>query len=133
MIKANPDKLEIVINNILRNAMKYSPEGGAIEVTIRYIRSAAEAKRINGVIPEIHLPSVILSISDSGIGIPEDELDKIFNKLYRVKTQQKKKIPGSGLGLYICRKIMETHGGYIWARNNQDRGSVFHVAFPVSK
>jgi signal transduction histidine kinase len=131
LVKADPDKMEIVVNNLLVNAIKYSPQGGDIEVGIRVVRDEEELRKIYGDTPRIRLPSLLISITDTGVGIPEGELDQIFSKFYRVKTKLTSATPGAGLGLYICKMIVEAHNGRIWARNRLQSGSVFHFSLPL--
>jgi signal transduction histidine kinase len=131
LIKADPEKLEMVINNLIGNAIKYSPQGGDIEVGTRAVRSEAELIKIFGDTPPVILPCIITSVADTGVGIPEAELDRVFNKLYRVKTKLTRTTPGAGLGLYICKVIVEAHRGYIWVRNRPQGGSIFHFSLPL--
>lgn len=131
MVKADPDKIEMVINNLLVNAIKYSPQGGDIEVGARMVRDEEELRKIYGDTPFIKLPCLIISIADNGVGIPESELDQIFGKFYRVKTKLTRTTPGAGLGLYICKMIVEAHNGHIWVRNRPQSGSVFHFSMPL--
>jgi signal transduction histidine kinase len=131
LVKADPEKIELVISNILVNAMKYSPKGGDIEVEIRAVRSEQELRRLFHDAPLVKLPCLITSIADTGIGIPEAELERIFDKFYRVNNKLVHSTPGAGLGLYICKIIVEAHGGHIWARNRLQIGSVFHFSLPL--
>ncbi len=102
-----------VVTNILANAVKYSPEGGEIRMLLR---------RDDG--------NFQLSVADQGIGIPEDELDRVFEKFHQ--SSRSREIPGgTGLGLAICREIVELHHGRIWAENNSDVGSSIHVELPT--
>jgi signal transduction histidine kinase len=133
LVTADPEKLELVINNLLVNAIKYSPHGGAIEIGIKLVRSEPELRSLFGDAPPVKLPCLIVSVADNGVGIPEAELNKIFEKFYRVKNKLTGITPGAGLGLYICKIIMEAHGGRIWARNNLQGGSVFHFSLPLEK
>jgi two-component system sensor histidine kinase KdpD len=103
-IKIDSTLIEQVIINLLDNAFKYSPEGSQVT-----IRSYAESNRL------------YFMIEDEGIGISSEELDSIFTKFYRSKNA--KTLRGSGLGLSICRGIIEAHGGKIWASHKQDIGS----------
>jgi signal transduction histidine kinase len=131
LVKADPEKIELVISNILVNAMKYSPKGGDIEVEIRAVRSEQELRRLFSDAPVLKLPCLIMSIADTGIGIPEAELERIFEKFYRVNNKLTNISPGAGLGLYICKIIVEAHHGRIWARNRLQIGSVFHFSLPL--
>ncbi len=131
LVKADPEKIEMVINNLLVNAIKYSPQGGDIEVETRMVRTEQELRRMFGDAPLVKLPCLIMSIADTGVGIPGAELDQIFEKFYRVKNKLTQTTPGAGLGLYICKIIVEAHGGHIWARNRLQSGSVFHFSLPL--
>jgi signal transduction histidine kinase len=131
LVKADPEKIEMVINNLLVNAIKYSPLGGDIEVGVRVVRDEEELRKIYGDTPLLRLPCLIISVADTGVGIPEGDLDQIFIKFYRVKTKLTRTTPGAGLGLYICKIIVEAHGGHIWARNRLQSGSVFHFSLPL--
>jgi signal transduction histidine kinase len=133
LIKADPDKIELVINNLLANAVKYSPKGGDIDIEFKIVRNKQELKTLFGETPAIKLPCIVTSIADTGVGIPEAELEHIFEKFYRVKSNLTKTTPGVGLGLYICKVIVEAHGGHIWARNRANSGSVFLFSLPLGQ
>ena len=128
------EKIAQVVNNLLTNAIKYSPEGGDIEVEVRLFRSDLELDRILGDarLANLKVPCLVVSIADSGIGIPEEELDRIFDKFYRVNNKLTRTVPGVGLGLYICKILVEAHNGHIWARNRLTGGSIFSFSLPVS-
>lgn len=106
---ADPDEISRVVMNLLSNAFKYSPRG----TTVR-LRAWAEGD-------EVHV-----TVSDQGRGLPPDQLERIFEKFYRVPGQDAPE-RGSGLGLFICKRIVEAHGGRIWAESAPGRGSTFHV------
>jgi signal transduction histidine kinase len=133
LVTADPEKLEMVINNLLVNAIKYSPQGGDIEIDIKMVRNEAELKSMFGDANRLKLPCLIASVADTGIGLPEDELEQIFDKFYRVNNKLAPVTPGAGLGLYICKIIIEAHGGRIWARNKLQGGSVFHFSLPLER
>lgn len=105
-----------VLTNLLTNAIKYSPEGGAIKVRLE--RQSGRA---------------ILSVQDNGIGIPKEQHKKIFEKLYQVTDPKEKTFPGLGLGLYITKEIIRRHKGRIWVESEKDKGSTFFVSLPVNK
>jgi signal transduction histidine kinase len=113
------------------NAIKYSPQGGDIEVGVRVIRDELELRKIYDDTPPVSLPCLIVSVADTGVGIPEGELNKVFDKFYRVKTKLTRTTPGAGLGLYICKIIVEAHNGQIWVRNRPQTGSIFHFSLPL--
>jgi signal transduction histidine kinase len=131
LVTADPEKIELVINNLLVNAIKYSPQGGDIEIETRMVRTEQELRRMFGDAPLVRLPCLITSIADTGVGIPGAELDQIFEKFYRVKNKLTQTTPGAGLGLHICKIIVKAHGGHIWARNRLQGGSVFHFSLPL--
>jgi len=123
-VKADPEKLMQVVTNLLGNAIKYSPDGGDIDVELRVIQTEDELKKFYPDAPAIETPCAIISVSDNGIGLPEEDLENIFEKFYRASTKLTRAVPGAGLGLYICRYIIEAHGGVIWARNRLQGGSM---------
>lgn len=114
LVYADKDKIEQVLHNLLSNAVKYSPSGSKISIVI-----------------EVETNEVIVSISDQGIGIPPEEIEKVFDKYYRTQQTQKKKIGGKGLGLYITKKIVELHGGRIWVKSELNKGTTFYFSIPL--
>jgi signal transduction histidine kinase len=113
-VLGDPDELGRVLTNLLSNAFKYSPRGGTV-------RLAAWPEGA-----QVHL-----AISDQGIGLAPEHLERVFEKYYRVPGQEGDQRTGSGLGLFICKRIVEAHGGRIWADSTPGRGSTFHVALPL--
>ncbi len=113
--KVVADRLRIgqVVGNILDNAVKYSPQGGQVTIQLQEFE-------------EDYLVSVI----DQGIGINPEYLDHIFERFYRVRNTTNRQYSGIGLGLYVTKAIVESHGGRIWHTNNQGRGSTFHFTLP---
>jgi signal transduction histidine kinase len=108
-------RIEQVLSNLLTNAIKYSPRGGPIEVRVQ----------------EKHeLQEVLISIRDSGIGIPASEQAQIFSRFTRAKNAYESGITGTGLGLYLCRELIELHGGQIWFESVEDVGSTFFLTLP---
>ena len=115
IIKADTVRLGQVLNNLVSNAIKYSPAGGT--VTLR----ARERGR----------SQVLLEVIDEGLGIPADQLGRLFQKFERVRGPDHMKIPGTGLGLYICKRIVEGHRGRIWVESQPGEGSTFAVMLPL--
>jgi signal transduction histidine kinase len=113
-LSADSDRLTQVCTNLLTNAIKYSPDGGSIEL---------RTKR------EDH--AVILTIRDHGIGIPADQLEKIFERYSRIETAETQNIQGTGLGLPIVRQIVQLYQGRVWATSGSGEGSTFHVQLPL--
>jgi len=132
-VNINQQKMEQVITNLLSNAIKYSPEVSDIEIDINQVRNQSEMENLFGSAPNIGVPCLIVSVSDSGIGIPETELERIFDRSYRLDNSITCKTHGFGFGLYICKVIVEAHGGRIWARNRAQRGSTFYFSLPLEQ
>lgn len=112
-VEADKDKLTQVFDNIINNAMKYSPNGGTI--TVRLL--------------ETH-NSAIVSISDQGLGIPKKDLNKVFDRFYRVDKARSRQMGGTGLGLAISKEVIRQHNGRIWVESEEGKGSTFYVALP---
>ena len=113
-VQADPRRLEQVLQNLLDNAIKYSPNGGRITVT--------------GKIEDHYIQ---INVADEGPGIPESEFKKIFEPFYRIPAPATQQIRGAGLGLTICRAIIEAHRGIIWAESVPGKGSVFSFTLPL--
>lgn len=109
-------QLELVMDNLLGNAIKYSPMGKTITVKVEKRSSEVEVR-----------------VRDEGVGIAVQHLPKVFDKFYRVEGGLSKRTPGSGLGLYICRNIVEAHGGRIWAESVLGEGSTFAFVLPLTQ
>jgi len=103
-----------VFNNLLSNAVKYSPKGGEI--------------RVGGWQQGSH---VTMYVADQGIGIPDAEQGRLFQRFYRVDSSLRRSTQGAGLGLYLCRSIVEAHGGRIWLRSEAGRGTTVFFTLPV--
>ena len=108
MVLADPDRLSQVMNNLLGNAIKFSPDGGTISV---------RARPVNDLIR--------IEIADQGIGIPADKQDRIFERFYQIDGSSRRRFPGTGLGLAIAKRIVEAHEGKIWVESEQGQGSTF--------
>lgn len=112
-VEIDTDKMTQVIDNIMNNAIKYSPDGGTITVSVRTT--------------DVQL---ILSISDEGLGIPKQDLPKIFDRFYRVDKARSRAQGGTGLGLAIAKEIIKQHHGFIWAKSEYGKGSTFTIVLP---
>lgn len=112
-VDVDQDKITQVIDNIMNNALKYSPEGGTI--TCRLM--------------ETH-NSVVMSITDEGMGIPRKDLSHIFERFYRVDRARARSMGGTGLGLAISKEVLLLHGGRIWATSLENKGSTFFISLP---
>ena len=115
-IEIDTDKMTQVIDNILNNAIKYSPDGGKIKVTMKTTDD-----------------QMILSISDQGLGIPKQDLPRIFDRFYRVDRARSRAQGGTGLGLSIAKEIIKQHNGFIWAKSIYGKGSTFTIVLPYDK
>ncbi|MDD6407515.1 MAG: cell wall metabolism sensor histidine kinase WalK [Lactobacillus equicursoris] len=112
-IEIDTDQMMRVIDNIMNNAIKYSPDGGTITVRLQ--------QRQN---------QVLLSIADQGLGIPRKDLSKIFDRFYRADKARSRAQGGTGLGLAIAKEIVNAHGGKIWADSREGHGSTFYISLP---
>jgi two-component system phosphate regulon sensor histidine kinase PhoR len=124
LVQADPRLLRDALDTVLENALNYSPEGGTIEVVMR-IRNESSAHATSP-------SSFIISVQDSGIGIPSGHLDRIFDRFHRVETGLVRAFNGLGLGLAICKRILELHGGSISVESRLGEGSTFHLSLPLS-
>ena len=115
-IEIDTDKMTQVIDNILNNAIKYSPDGGKITVTMKTTDD-----------------QMILSISDQGLGIPKQDLPRIFDRFYRVDRARSRAQGGTGLGLAIAKEIIKQHKGFIWAKSEYGKGSTFTIVLPYDR
>ena len=112
-IEIDTDQMMRVIDNIMNNAIKYSPDGGTITVRLKQNQNW-----------------VLLSISDQGLGIPRKDLGKIFDRFYRADKARSRAQGGTGLGLAIAKEIVTAHGGRIWADSREGHGSTFYISLP---
>lgn len=113
IIIGDPNRVEQVIKNIISNAVKYSPEQTAIDVSIYE-----------------HDQEVVIEVADAGLGMPEEDLPRIFERFYRVDKARSREMGGTGLGLSIAKEIMEYHGGRISVTSKLGEGATFYLKFP---
>jgi signal transduction histidine kinase len=115
-VAGDPDKVGRVLINLVDNALKYSPDGGRVEVKVQLVGS-----------------HVRFSVTDPGLGIPAAEQRRIFEKFYRLDPNMNRGVGGTGLGLYICRELVRRMEGRIWVESpGVGNGSTFHVELPVA-
>lgn len=112
-VDGDPRRLEQVLDNLISNAIKYSPQGGPVRIT----GSMTPAE-------------ILLAVQDSGVGIPWGEQERIFERFYRVEGPTTRAVAGTGLGLYLTRAIVQAHGGRIWVESVPGHGATFFVALP---
>ncbi|RYD52658.1 MAG: two-component sensor histidine kinase [Sphingobacteriales bacterium] len=113
-VTGDPLLLLMAVSNLLENAIKYSPAGSPVSVVLQC--STTEA---------------VLEVTDEGVGVPEDEKSRIFEKFYRVGNENTRSAKGTGLGLYLTERILRQHKGRISVRNNLPRGSIFEIRLPA--
>jgi len=121
-ISADKDRLVQVVTNLLSNAIKFTPEGGEIRVRAQIFKDG-EAEGVSDMIR--------VGVSDTGIGIAREDLEKVFEKFKQVGDTLTDRPKGTGLGLPICKELVEYHGGRIWAESEPGKGSTFYFTLPV--
>ena len=110
------EKIQLVLQNLLENALHYTPSGGEVTVRLTY-----DTKEIR------------VSVKDTGIGIPSKQQQRVFEKFFRAANARKVDTNGSGLGLYLAYNIVEAHGGKIWFKSEENKGSVFTFSLPIKE
>jgi PAS domain S-box-containing protein len=115
LVLADRDRVAEVLSNLLDNADKYSPQGKDVVIDIR-------ADQVE----------VIVSVHDSGSGLPPEDFERVFEKFYRADNSDSQAAYGYGLGLYVCRQLVKAQGGRIWAENAVDGGAVFSFTLPIA-
>lgn len=117
-IKVDEEKIQLAIQNLLDNALRYTPPGGKVTVSLKYHQ---DKKRVEA------------TVKDSGIGIPKDQQERVFSKFFRGDNAVRMKTEGTGLGLFITKHIIEAHGGEIWFESEEREGTTFYLTLPVVK
>jgi signal transduction histidine kinase len=144
LVLADQRRLREVLDNLLENAVKYSPGGGVIKVILRPVTHRQTTQSGQPSVDQHDAPGqhsthisrrmVEMLVCDSGMGIPDEQLERIFDRFHRVDTRLTRETSGLGLGLAICKRIVELHKGLIWAENTSNgEGSVFHVCLPIDE
>ncbi|NIQ94245.1 MAG: ATP-binding protein, partial [Desulfuromonadales bacterium] len=114
-ILGNPDAIQTVIKNLLSNAVKFSERGSTVTL---------KAEPLDD--------QVILSVTDTGEGIKEEIINKIFDRFYRIDNTDRRMVGGAGLGLTLVREIVHRHNGKVWAQSTPGKGSIFYVSLPAA-
>lgn len=112
-VELDPDKIIQVLDNIMNNAIKYSPDGG--EIICRLLETHS---------------NVVFSITDNGLGIPKKDVNKVFERFYRVDKARARAQGGTGLGLAISKEVIKAHNGSIWVESTEGQGSTFYISLP---
>ena len=120
--RADEDRIFQVLTNLISNAIKFTPRGGEIRIS---------AKLLEGKRSEDRRDFIHISVSDTGIGISEEDLSRIFDDYTQCSDTLSEKPKGTGLGLPICKEIVSRHGGNIWVESEKGKGSTFHITLPV--
>ncbi|WP_426756780.1 PAS domain-containing sensor histidine kinase [Myxococcus sp. Y35] len=114
VVMGDRGRLTQLLTSLMENALKYSPQGGTVRITLAHVDADA-----------------LLAVADVGIGIPKEEQAHLFERFFRARNAPVSRYGGLGLGLYVCRDIVERHGGRIWVESEPGRGSTFYVSLPV--
>jgi signal transduction histidine kinase len=112
-VKIDKEKINMAIHNVLENSLKYTPAKGKISISL-----------------EEENKDIVLKITDNGVGIPEDQKQRIFTKFFRGSNVVKMETEGSGLGLYTTKNIIESHNGKIWFESQEGKGTTFYMTIP---
>ncbi|PIO48651.1 MAG: hypothetical protein CMR00_04040 [[Chlorobium] sp. 445] len=124
VVFVDPDRMREVMDNLISNAIKYSPEGKSISVRVQHITNS------NGKKDE---QSVLISVRDEGQGLTKEDMQKLFGKFQRLSARPTGGESSTGLGLAIVKQLVELHGGTVWAESEgKDKGSIFRVKLPVA-
>ena len=115
-IQAHEDSLKEILNNLISNAIRYNKAQGSVT--------------IDG---EVHEQEIIIHVRDTGIGIDEANIQKLFKEFSRVQTEETKKIEGTGLGLFITKQLVDRMNGRIWVESTRGKGSTFSFALPIAR
>ena len=119
LIDADPDKIEQILTNLVNNAIKYSPNGGRVQVT--------------GEVSQSRPTSIVVRVSDEGIGISREHLPRIFDNFYRVDNRDSREVGGTGIGLALVKALVEGHGGTVIPESEIGRGTTFIVTLPIHR
>lgn len=116
MVRTEPNKIKQALVNLIQNSITYSNDGSKIKIDLKVDRDL-----------------VLVTISDSGVGIPEDQKSQVFKKFFRANNVLQFETTGTGLGLYITKSFIEASGGRIWFKSKENEGTVFYFTLPVAK
>jgi signal transduction histidine kinase len=141
VVTADERKLKQILYNLLSNAVKFTPDGGSVRLVARCVRNGVQPDGAAGGEGDVDAPSkddrreyLRVSIIDTGIGLSTEDLGRVFQPFEQVEHPIVKNYPGTGLGLSLSRKLVELHGGKIWADSDgPGKGASFHFTIPTEK
>lgn len=128
-VLADVDRMQQVVTNLVHNAIKFTPAGGSIQVSIREFGRFDEGHPVDELADLGPGDWVLITVEDTGVGIPSTDLPRIFERFY--KADRARSGGGTGLGLAIAKHIVQAHDGHIWAESVENQGSSFYVALPA--
>lgn len=123
-VYGDPEKIEQILTNLIGNAIKFTPEGGKITISAKHLTKEKEGG---------YGDNVAVSVKDTGIGIPSEHLDAIFEKFHQVEGSLHRSVSGTGLGLAITKGLVEAHQGKIWVESEVEKGSTFTFTLPLAE
>jgi two-component system, OmpR family, sensor kinase len=124
-VYANPDQIRQVFINLLGNAIKFTPRGGRVSIQVQPVRALQSSERLDTGY------WLVTRVSDTGVGIPAEDLPHVFDRFYRSDKARARDTGGAGLGLAIAKSVVDQHGGRIWAESEPNRGTVISFALPI--
>ncbi|MEP7190851.1 MAG: ATP-binding protein, partial [Roseiflexaceae bacterium] len=135
-VLADPQRLAQILGNLIENALRYTPVGGSVTVRARLAigddrRTTNDQRHSSSVVNRLS-SVVVFEVADTGVGIPPDELPRVFERFYRTDKARARETGGSGLGLAIVQRLVEMQGGQIWAGSTAGHGTTFSVALPAA-
>ncbi|MCP4749478.1 MAG: HAMP domain-containing histidine kinase, partial [Proteobacteria bacterium] len=122
------NRIRQVVGNLLSNAIKFTPKGSKVQLSFKPGKLPLDPLQSD----KTPIPAILVQVSDQGIGVPESELESIFDKFVQ-SSKTSTGAGGRGLGLAICKEIVRAHHGIIWAENNPEGGSTFSIVIPVEQ
>lgn len=122
-VSVDPIRIEQVIANLMANAIRHTPAGGDVTISVKTVSSDKNH--------QFDRPHLVISVADSGEGITPEHLRHVFERFYRVEDSRSRSEGGSGLGLAIVKQMVKAHGGRVWAESEVGRGSIFYIALPL--
>ena len=132
-VYADREMVEKILGNLLSNAFKFTPEGGRVTVTVTEVRTQNSELRVQNWGPQTETAWAKILVSDTGIGIPPDQLNRVFDRFYQVDASQTREHEGSGIGLALVKELVELHHGTVQVQSEMGRGTTFTVLLPLGR